>query len=189
MNDADILEIGRAEPHEALPYASVSAETFFETYEHTADPSNLAVHIARAFGETQQRRELDDPLITVLSAREPAGDWAGFVTLHADRTAEGVVATRPIEIVRFYVRRRWHGRGTAKRLMDAAVGFAAERGHDAVWLQVWEENARGRRFYEKCGLRAVGSKDFLFGDVLERDVVYMRALSTSAGDAAGTALE
>lgn len=185
MNDADVLEIRRAEPSEAVRHALVSAETFLETYERTADPSNLAVHIAREFGEMQQRRELGDPLITVLAAREPAGDWAGFVTLHADRSADGVVATRPIEIVRFYVRRRWHGRGAAAQLMDAAVGFAVERGHDAVWLQVWEENARARRFYEKSGLSAVGTKSFLFGDVLERDVVYMRALGPTAGDAAG----
>lgn len=35
---------------------------------------------------------------------------------------------------------------------------------------------RARRFYEKCGLRALGTKPFLFGEVLERDIVYERAL-------------
>ena len=61
--------------------------------------------------------------------------------------------------------------------MEAALDLATARGHDAVWLQVWEENARARRFYEKCGLRAVGGKPFLFGDVLEQDIVYARALA------------
>lgn len=176
MKDADFLEIRPVSPAEAERYATVSAETFFESYAPTADPANIAVHIAREFGEPQQRRELEDRDSTVLAAREPSGDWAGFTTLHADRSADGVIATKPIEIVRFYVRGRWHGRGAARRLMDAAFRLAAERGHDTIWLQVWEENARARRFYEKCGLRAVGTKPFLFGDVLERDIVYARIL-------------
>lgn len=176
VNDADALEISRAESSEAQRYALVAAETFYEAYASTAVPENIAVHIAREFGEPQQRRELDDPAVTVLAAREPSGDWAGFTALHADRTADGVIGTRPVEIVRFYVRGRWHGRGAAKRLMGAAYRHAAARGHDAIWLQVWEENARARRFYEKCGLRAVGTKPFLFGDVLERDIVYAQAL-------------
>jgi len=172
MNDADLLDIGPALPDEATRYATVAAETFFEAYSDTAEPANMALHIAREFGVPQQRRELEDPAITVLAAREASGDWAGFATLHADRAAPDVRAVRPIEVVRFYVRSRWHDRGAAARLMAAAIGVACERGHDAIWLQVWEENARARRFYEKCGLRAVGTKPFLFGEVLERDIVY-----------------
>ncbi len=179
VNDADTLEISRAEPSEAQRYALVSAQTFYEAYAATAVPENMAVHIAREFGEPQQRRELEDPAVTVLAAREPSGDWAGFTALHADRTADGVIGSQPVEIVRFYVRGRWHGRGAAKRLMHEALRHAAARGHDAIWLQVWEENARARRFYEKCGFRAVGTKPFLFGDVQERDTVYAQSLDPS----------
>lgn len=184
MNDADVLEISMAESSEAQRYAAVAAETFYESYARTAVPANLAVHIAREFGEPQQRRELEDPAVTVLAAREPSGDWAGFTLLHADRAADGVTGSRPIEIVRFYIRGRWHGRGAAKRLMEAAFRHAAERGHDAIWLQVWEENPRARRFYEKCGLQEVGTKPFLFGDVVERDIVYACGLDSSRGTTA-----
>lgn len=176
MQNLDELRISAASPAEAARYALVAAETFAEAYRETADPANMAVHIAREFGVAQQGRELADPAITVLAVREPDGDWAGFTLLHADARADCVEASRPVEIVRFYVRGRWHGRGAARRLMDSACAFAAERGHDAVWLQVWAENARARRFYEKCGLRAVGTKPFLFGDVWEDDIVYMKPL-------------
>lgn len=177
VKDASILDIRPAVPTDAARYASVAAETFFEAYAASSDPANLAAHIAREFGEAKQRRELDDPAITVLAAREPSGDWAGFATLRGDVSTEGVIASRPIEIVRFYMRGRWHGRGAARRLMEAAFALAAARGHDAVWLQVWEENARARRFYEKCGLRAVGTRPFLFGEVWEDDVVYAKSVA------------
>ncbi len=185
MSDLLFLEIRAASPHEAAQYATVAAETFVEAYARTAVPSNLAAHVAREFGEVQQRRELEDPAITVLAAREPAGDWAGFVRLHAERLVDCVVAARPIEIVRFYVRGRWHGRGVAQQLMGAALDLATVRGHDAVWLNVWEENARARRFYEKSGFRVAGTKPFLFGEVLEEDVVYTHGLGTAGGATAG----
>ncbi len=182
VNDASQLDIRPAVPADAARYATVAAETFFEAYVATSDPANMTAHLEREFSESKQRLELDDPAITVLAAHEPTGDWAGFATLHAGVTTSGVNAARPIEIVRFYVRGRWHGRGAARRLMEAACAFGTACGHDAIWLQVWEENARARRFYEKCGLRAVGTRPFLFGDVWEDDIVYAKSLEPSAAE-------
>lgn len=182
MTRPEILEIVPAEPAEAAQYARVASETFYEAYSDSAEPANMQAHLTREFGVSQQRRELEDPAITVLAAREPSGDWAGFAALHADVSTDGVVAERPIEIVRFYVRGRWHGRGAAGRLMQAACAFGAVRGHDMVWLQVWEHNARARRFYQKCGFVAVGTRPFLFGDVWEDDIVYARPLTAPRPD-------
>lgn len=181
MTDPEDLEIIQVGAEEAAQYARVAAETFFEAYRDSSEPSNMAAHLAREFGEPQQRRELEDPAVTLLAAREPSGDWAGFVAMRAGARADGVTAARPIEIVRFYVRGRWHGRGAAARLMKSACTFGAAHGHDALWLQVWEHNARARRFYEKSGLRAVGTKPFLFDEVWEDDIVYSRALAERGG--------
>ena len=166
------MTIRRAEPSEAAAYADCASNAFFEAYRATAEPENMARHRAREFGEPQQRRELEDPAFTVLAACEPDGAWAGFVALHADVRADGVTAVRPIEIWRFYTREKWYGRGLAQLLMQSAFEFARSRGHDGIWLQVWEHNARARRFYEKSGFGAVGRKPFLFGEVEENDVVY-----------------
>ena len=112
---------------------------------------------------------------------EDANAFERPVGMRAGVRADGVTAARPIEIVRFYVRGRWHGRGAAARLMKSACTFGAAHGHDALWLQVWEHNARARRFYEKSGLRAVGTKPFLFDEVWEDDIVYSRALAERGG--------
>lgn len=181
MSTSETLEIRPALPAEAATYARVAAETFEVAYRETSDPANLAAHVAREFGEARQRAELEDPARTVLAAREPGGDWAGFAALRAGSRAEGVTGARPIEIVRFYTQPRWHGRGAAARLMAAALAWGADRGHDEAWLQVWEHNARARRFYEKCGFRAVGTNPFLFGDEWEADIVYRRALDPDIG--------
>ncbi len=171
------LLISPVSVHEAVQYARVAAETFFEAYRDSAEPANMAAHLAREFGERQQIAELSDPACTVLAAREPDGDWAGFAALRSNARAAGVEsASHPIEVARFYTRSRWHGRGIAAQLMDAACDWGRVRGHDVVWLQVWEHNTRARRFYEKCGFVAVGTNPFLFGEEWEDDIVYARAL-------------
>lgn len=176
MSKHDDLQLRPIRPDEASAYARAAAEMFEAAYRDTSEPANMAVHLAREFGEARQRAELEDPAMTVLAALEPDGGWAGFTALRAGSRAEGVTGVRPLEIVRFYTQPRWHGRGAAARLMAAAVAWGVAHGHDEVWLQVWEHNARARRFYEKCGFRAVGTNPFLFGDTWEDDIVYRRAL-------------
>lgn len=172
MTDPTHLRISLATPGEAGAYAHAAAAAFFEAYRETSDPENMDKHLAREFGESKQRLELTRPGYTVLVSREPSGEWAGFAALQADARADGVTATRPMEIVRFYLREHWYGRGAARPLMQAALAEARARGHDGVWLQVWEHNARARRFYETCGFRAVGTNPFLFGEIPEDDIVY-----------------
>lgn len=166
------LPILPAAPTEAAVYARTAAAAFYEAYHDGTNSGDIETHLAREFSEERQRHELEDPAIAVLAAREPNGTWAGFTTLRAGSRANGVSAVRPMEIVRFYLRAPWYGRGIAQPLMDAALQHARTAGHDGVWLQVWEDNGRARRFYEKAGFVAVGTNPFLFGNTPEDDIVY-----------------
>ncbi len=169
------LTLARATPADAADYARVARETFLDSYGHLSDPAMMAVHLHRNFSEAIQRSELLDPSATVLVAREPGGGWAGFVALRTDGAPTCVQATNPLQLQRIYVVRGWHGRGAGPLLLDAAFAFAREHGHDAVWLQVWERNARARRFYEKHGFVAVGTHPYRFADEWEDDLVLQRA--------------
>lgn len=175
------LPVTQARPDEAAIYSRTAAAAFFEAYDDGTNTGEVETHLTREFSEAIQRRELEDPAITVLAAREPDGIWAGFATLRAGSRANGVSATRPMEIVRFYLRATWYGRGVAEPLMQAALDHARALGHDGVWLQVWEHNLRARRFYEKRGFVAVGTNPFLFGNTLEDDIVYQIMFSPTGG--------
>lgn len=175
-----VTQIHRVSPDEAAHYARAAAASFREAYDDGAGEANLALHVAREFNESKMRRELEDPAVCVLAMRAPDGEWVGFVAMRADVRGDGVSAERPLEIVRFYLRAAWYGRGIARPLMDAALAHARAGGHDGVWLQVWEHNARARRFYEKCGFVTVGMSTFLFGAITERDPVYQLLFERAA---------
>ena len=118
----------------------------------------------------QQTAELSHPAFTTLLAFADH-TLAGFVQLRAGRPPACITGARPLELLRFYVAREWHGRGVAQELMEAARTAARSRGAGTLWLGVWERNPRARAFYGKSGFRDVGSQIFLLGTDEQTDRV------------------
>ena len=60
--------------------------------------------------------------------------------------------------------------------MKASLEEARTRGHDVLWLGVWEHNPHAQKFYERFGFKQVGQHTFLLGTdpqidwILQRDV-------------------
>jgi GNAT superfamily N-acetyltransferase len=82
-----------------------------------------------------------------------------------------------VELLRFYVDPRWHGRGVAQLLMQHVREAARKLGAHDLWLSVWERNPRAMAFYTKSGFRDVGSKDFFVGTDRQSDRVMVAHLA------------
>lgn len=158
-------------PADAAAYARVARDTFRDAYAALSDPAMMAQHLHMNFGEEQQRAELLDPANTVYTALAPGGEWAGFAALRTGEAPACVVGIAPLQLARLYSQRAWYGRGVGDFLLDAVLAHARRGGHDIVWLQVWELNARARRFYERRGFTQVGTHPYRFADQWEDDLV------------------
>jgi diamine N-acetyltransferase len=174
MPGSDTLSLHQVAPDDAAMYARVARATFYDSYAALTDPAVMATHLHRSFGEALQRAELEDAANIVLAARTTAGAWAGFVALRRGPAPACVTAGTPLHLVRLYAVKEWHGRGAGAFLLGAARRLAASTGHDRLWLQVWERNARARRFYAKHGFVQVGTHPYRFGDEWEDDLVLQR---------------
>jgi diamine N-acetyltransferase len=178
MADEHAPRIRRGTPADARTLSFTAARWFDETFGPRNDPDDMRMYLAKAFGEAQQTAELTDPRCTTLLAEED-GALAGYTILHRTLPGEGhpgIPAGEAVEIQRFYVGPHHHGRGLARRLMDATFATAREMGAEVLWLGVWEHNTRAIRFYEKNGFVDTGHQDFLLGTDLQRDRVVARAL-------------
>src|SRR3954451_22539180 len=153
--------IRRAVPGDAEPLADLAARTFRVTFEAFTSPEDMAAHLAGSYSPSLQLAEITSPEITTLLA--VCDGLAAFTQLRNAPPPSCVTATRPVELWRFYVDHAWHGRGVARRLMQAAIDEAASSGATAVWLGVWENNSRAIAFYRKFGFVDVGSHEFLVG--------------------------
>lgn len=167
--------IRRAVPADAEPLADLAARTFRVTFVADTRPEDMAAHLAGSYSPARQRAEIASPEITTLIAAI-GDDLAAFAQLRGGPPPSCVTSTRPVEVWRFYVDHAWHGRGVAQRLMQAAIDEAAATGATAVWLGVWENNARALAFYRKFGFVDVGSHEFLVGSDAQTDRVMVRDL-------------
>ena len=167
--------IRTGEESDASALAELAARTFQETFAADNRPEDMALHLSRAYGTSQQHRELADPDITTLLA-EVDGQLAGYAQIRVGRVPDVVREQSPVELWRFYVARSWHGRGVAQTLMRRVELEASRRGAGTLWLGVWERNARALAFYFRTGFRDVGSQVFMVGTDAQTDRILVRQL-------------
>lgn len=175
------ITIRRGVPGDASRLAELAARTFREAFGADNRPDDLALHLARSYGTSQQQRELDDADITTLLA-EVDGQLAGYAQLRPGATPDCVTGERPVELWRFYVAQPWHGRGVAHALMQRVCLEASRRGGRTLWLGVWERNERAKAFYGKSGFVDVGSQIFMVGTDAQTDRILARPIVEEAGN-------
>lgn len=167
------MKIRHAVAADAAALAELGERTFRDTFAADNNPDDLETYIAQTYGETQQRGEIEHPDGVTLLV-EDGSALIAFTQLRRKPSPHG-----DIEIARFYVDRRHHGRGVAQTLMENVVEVARNLGATTIWLGVWERNLRAIVFYEKCGFRDIGSHPFLVGSDLQTDRLMARVIPSS----------
>lgn len=160
---------------DATALAELAAGTFRETFAADNRPEDIALHTAQAYGTSQQQRELIDPE-TVTLLVEVDGHPAGYAQLRSGVPPACVTGEDSVELWRFYIAKRWHGRGVAQALMRRVESEAYRRGGRTLWLGVWERNERAKAFYQKNGFMDVGSHVFMLGTDAQTDRILVRPL-------------
>jgi ribosomal protein S18 acetylase RimI-like enzyme len=164
---------------DAAELAEVAAATFPLACPPTAEPADVAAHIAehltaRAFGA-----HLEDPDRIVLAARDD-GRIVGYAMLVRgvgdDPDIAAAVTPRPaVELSKMYVQATHHRGGAAAALMQTGLDWARADGAAAVWLGVNRNNERAQRFYGKHGFVVTGARRFRLGAGTKDDFVMVRA--------------
>ena len=173
------LIVRQATPDDASAVAAFAERTFVETFGPDNTPEDLAAHVAKAFGVAQQSGELRDPnIITLLG--ESGATLVAFAQLRRGHHPPCVTGPDPIELLRFYVDRPWHGQGIAQSLMCAVEETARQADARTLWLGVWERNPRAIAFYAKCAFTDVGEQEFMVGSDRQTDRVMARSLQSGS---------
>lgn len=145
---------------------------------------------------THARSPLDVPAITVTPSPSPSPRpptpplddtidgrlVVGVAQIVAGSTEPCLTHPNPVELRRLYVDQTQHGKGVADTLVAEAAHIASRRfGAESLWLGVWEDNPRARRFYSRLGFDEVGEHEFVVGDAVRRDIVMERAMYGAVG--------
>ena len=176
------LIIRLATPADAAALAGFGARTFRETFEPDNRAEDVAAYVDVTYSVARQEAEIADSRRTTLMA-ESFSDLVAFAQTREGDAPDEVSGPAPIELLRFYVDRAWHGRGVAHSLMAAVFAAARARGAQTLWLGVWEHNARAIAFYHKHGFEDVGSHEFVLGTDHQIDRLMARPLTDDGAPA------
>jgi ribosomal protein S18 acetylase RimI-like enzyme len=163
----------RATGKDAAALAGVARATFTETFGMLYSAADLATFLEQHTPH-DWAREIDDPAYAVMVV-EDGHAAVGYIKLGPPR----LPFTPPhgaIELRQFYLLQPWQGGGMGPKMMEWALAEARDRGMQEMYLSVFVDNERARRFYAKYGFEDVGRYAFMVGDHEDTDIVMRRAL-------------
>lgn len=153
---------------DAAALAELGARTFTSTFGHLYQPSDLEIFLQNHTPENWEK-ELQDPAFEVRVA-EQGGRMVGYVKLgppHLPFEPRGEAA----ELRQLYVVEEMKGQGVADALIKWVIDRARDKRADYLYLSVFTENHRARRFYEKYGFEMEGTYAFMVGTHADEDIV------------------
>ncbi|MCY1003867.1 GNAT family N-acetyltransferase [Myxococcus sp. MISCRS1] len=160
---------------DAATLTELGERTFRDTFAAENTPENVEAFLASHYSRALQEEELREPRNLYLLA-EVDGVPAGFALLCDGAREPSVRAERPVNLSRLYVDRAFLGAKVGAALMRRCLDDARRRGHDVLWLGVWERNTRARAFYARWGFIEVGEMRFVLGTDPQRDLVLALSL-------------
>ncbi len=157
-----------AGPADAATLAAIGARTFVATFGHLYSPANLATFLATHTVEAWSATLAGGAAVRLAESDGTAVGYAriGPLTFEVDRQERAA-----LQLYQLYVDPPWHGSGVAAALLDWAVAAARAAGAADLWLSVFVDNPRARRFYARAGFVEVMPYTFWVGDHADDDIL------------------
>ncbi len=158
--------------------SALSKKTFFDTFTGTCTPKDMNDFLEDYFNVAQVEKELNNEADFYFFA-EVDGVPAGYIRFMEDYSNFEVMKKwKAMELKRIYVLQQFQGKGIANKLLDFIHEFCMAQNYRVMWLGVWENNVRARKFYEKNGFVNSGyTHNFPIGSTPQTDYWYWKFLS------------
>lgn len=161
-------------PADAAALDRIFDVTFCDTFAHLYAPEDLEAFLG-GFGIADWEAQLADPAFAFRVAEED-GEPVGYVKLGPVLKLPIGLAAPTLLLDQLYVLKDHHGGGIARALMDWAIDESRQRGAQELYLTVYVDNHRARRFYDRYGFEAVGRYDFMVGNHADEDLIMRKSL-------------
>jgi GNAT superfamily N-acetyltransferase len=147
--------------------------SFCDTFAHLYRPEDLESFLS-SFSVEDWAKQIDDPAYAFRIA-DVDGESIGYVKLGPLKLPVET-ERRTILLDQLYILKPHHGAGIAQELMDWALAEARRRDAEEMYLTVFTENHRARRFYERYGFEYIGPYKFMVGNHADEDIIMRKRL-------------
>ena len=146
----------------------IARETFSEMFADYNSADNLKKYLDEKFTIEKLSEELSHPHSTFYFA-QIGEEVVGYLKTNTGEAQTELMDLNAFEIQRIYVLQAYHGKKVGQLLIDKALEEAKKTTCAYVWLGVWEENHRAKRFYSKNGFAKFDTHIFKMGDEEQMD--------------------
>lgn len=165
---------------DAAALSACAQRIFCDTFAHmNYPPADLATFLEWAMGVDAYARLIADPAYALRIVRGADGAIVGFVKGGPNDLPlpDGdPLPAQTWELHQLYLDRSAQGSGIADAMMTFVEQEARARGTVALYLSVWVDNERAKRFYARHGFVEVGKNPFHVGSVVDDDRVWRKWL-------------
>lgn len=168
MSD-DLVSYRDATPADGAVLGGIARATFIDTFGPLYALPDLASFLAQG-SDAAYAAELADPDIQVRFAL-CGGAPIGFCKISSLKLPAPDPASGAMELRQLYVYKPWQGLGIADVLTGWAREQARARGASELWLSVFTQNPRARRFYARHGFAEVAPYHFMVGTQADEDIM------------------
>lgn len=155
-----------AAPADAAALTALFERSFIETFGHLYREEDLQAFLGER-SEARWRSELENSSLAVRIA-EIDDSLVGFAKV-GPLVLPVEQPRHPAELHQLYILKPWQGQGIAEILMDWVLEQARERRAEELYLSVYSDNHRARRFYARYGFEFFGPYAFMVGNQADED--------------------
>lgn len=141
------LEIQTATADDASLIASISRETFYDSFADQNTVADMQLFLDTQFTTEKLIAELLDRS-NIFFIAFVDDQPAGYCKMRPGAHVQMQTVEQVIEISRFYARKNSIGKGIGKAMMQHAITYASDQHYTTIWLGVWEKNERAIAFYQ-----------------------------------------
>jgi len=154
-----MISIRKATTNDAHLLASLSIEAFMPAHGHSAPKADISSYIEANFSVENFKKEITN------------SDFVYYLIYHSSKVAgfSKIIFNDPnihisdnqvTKMERLYLLKEFYGLDIGLKLMNFNSKLAQKKEQRGVWLEVWIENFRAIKFYEKVGFKIVGKANF-----------------------------
>jgi GNAT superfamily N-acetyltransferase len=160
------FSLRRATAADGAAVRALFCKSFTATFGHLYPANELADFLADC-SQARFTQECSTPDFAVMLG-EADGALLGYCTLGPQDLGMALAPGSWI-LRQLYLDEAAKGTGLAQALMDWAIAETRSRGLANIYLTVWIENHRARRFYERYGFTEVGRYEYRVGSTVDDD--------------------
>lgn len=147
-------------PADAGLLSQIGSVALVESHGHSAAPEVFQQYLDNNFTVEACLAELKDRQ-NIFYAIYYNNQLAGYYKISFNCTHPDVPLPAVTKMKQLYLLKEFYDLKLGHTMMQHAIDLSKAEGQQGMWLNVWKENTRAMRFYQKNGFEIVGEADFV----------------------------